>query len=152
VRVFEVPAVPEKMPELREALFTELDATLGTERSELFQRPLRDWMPTDDQDRGVNSAMAVLPFQHRELFYRPKPGEEWLPWGMSAPGTYMQAAMNAADIPSTFRKYLQDWIAIAQSLDYDGTIRFARTSAIESLTREGNQRRSGNAKLGLRSV
>ena len=116
VRVFEITAVKDALGPLRETLFNELEAILGSERFSLFKRGLQHWMPLDEVYPGLNSSMAVFNFDRRELFYRPKPGDRHLGWGMSdLKGSSILAGMSLQEIPDFLRESLQDWIALAQS-------------------------------------
>lgn len=115
-RVIEFPDVTAQLKPLREQLFTELSATLGAERFELFREDLREWMPLDDREYGLNSGLAVIPFAHRERFNPATPGFPWLGWQMSKPnGEGMGGSYDIADIPAFLRPRLQDWIDRAQS-------------------------------------
>ncbi|MDB6017251.1 MAG: hypothetical protein JWR19_1740 [Pedosphaera sp.] len=115
-RVFEVPAIGDKMGEMRQALFGELEATLGTERFQGFRSALEDWMPVDDEERGINSGMGVFNFDHRMIFRQPQPGSQTIKASLSRPnGQWMSEPTKLEDIPEIFRAQLQDWITIAQT-------------------------------------
>ena len=116
-RVFEMSAIGAKMGELRETLFPELEAAVGSERVAYLRSSLGDWMPLDDENHhGFSSAAAVFNFDRRVQFYQPQPGSEWMSWGLLRPnGESMTVAMQLADIPEMLRAELQDWIAIAKS-------------------------------------
>jgi hypothetical protein len=115
VRVFEVPAIPEELALSREELFSELEAALGADRASRFRQALEDWMPVDDQDRGMNSGMAVFNFDHRLRFYKPKPDEGVLGWSISGSRGGLSVSIRPDEIPNTLRPYLEDWIALAES-------------------------------------
>jgi RNA polymerase sigma factor (sigma-70 family) len=114
VRVFEVRGIQSKVAELRAAFFAELETILDAERNRLFVRSLENWMPTNDEDRGVNSGMAVFAMDHRVRF-RPI-AEEGLPeptlfWGVAVPGKFsFNITIAVRDIPPPFRPHLQDWL------------------------------------------
>ena len=116
-RVFEVPEVNAQLREYRQTLFGELEASLGSERFQLFREALRDWMPIDDDYQGMNTGMAVYNFGYRLRFYQPKPGDSWLSWSLNHADDLgnMAGSMPLDDIPDNFRPQLQDWIALAQS-------------------------------------
>jgi RNA polymerase sigma factor (sigma-70 family) len=114
-RVFEVPHIGERLGELRQTLFGELESTMDLERSQRLRSALGDWMPLDDQSHGLNTGMAVLNFDHRVRFYQPKPGDPGLFWGITGEKGQMSATMALEEIPGIFRDYLQDWITLAQS-------------------------------------
>jgi hypothetical protein len=115
VRVFEVPAVPEKLSELRQRMLTELEAVLGSDRYPIFRKGLQNWMPLEDGYHGINSGMAILNFDHRQQFFRPKPGDRWMEWGVAAPNNSMFVSIQIDDLAPFFRAQLADWIAVAQS-------------------------------------
>jgi len=116
-RVFEVPEVNAQLREYRQTLFGELEASLGSERFQLFREALRDWMPIDDDYQGMNTGMAVQNFGYRLRFYQPKPGDPWLSWSLNDTEGLgnMAGSMRLGDIPDIFSIQLQDWIALAQS-------------------------------------
>jgi RNA polymerase sigma factor (sigma-70 family) len=116
-RVFEVPTVKEQLREFRQALFAELEATLGVERFHLWKSALHGWMPVDDEREGSNSGAAVHSFGYRMRFYQPKPGERSLSWSLTSldQRTGMGGPISLDEIPDIFRAHLQNWIALAQS-------------------------------------
>ena len=115
--MFEVPEVNAQLREYRQTLFGELEASLGSERFQLFREALRDWMPIDDDYQGMNTGMAVQNFGYRLRFYQPKPGDPWLSWSLNDTEGLgnMAGSMRLGDIPDIFSIQLQDWIALAQS-------------------------------------
>ncbi|MGZ4987340.1 MAG: hypothetical protein ACXWBP_04795, partial [Limisphaerales bacterium] len=115
-RVFEMTAIGDRLGELRTTLFDDLVKTLGPDRSQQFKAALAEWMPTDDENRGLNSGMAVFNFDRRVRFYQPQPGNEWLNWSVgksNGEGYFTQIQLD--DIPEMFRPDLQDWITLARS-------------------------------------
>lgn len=116
VRSFELKSVAGQIKPLRESLFRDLENALGPDRARIFQNALRYWMPINDEAGGLSSSMAVFDFDHRQFFGRPKPGDEYLTWGVTRRnGGLIRATMAIEDIPDMFRSALQDWIALAQS-------------------------------------
>lgn len=115
-RVFEVPALGDRLAGMRDDLLQELEATLGSQRFQMFRKALRDWMPVDDKDTGMNSSMAVFNFDHRVIFYKPAPGNQWLDWQIrKANGEMMRFGVELDDVPAAFRPHVQDWITLGQS-------------------------------------
>jgi hypothetical protein len=115
-RAFEYPDLSAEIRPLRQTLFTELQTALGTERYQVFRQNLRNWMPLDDGEHGMNTGMAVIPFAHRVCFHPSPPGVPWLGWGLNKPnGESMSATMEIENIPGHLRPQLQDWINQAQS-------------------------------------
>ncbi len=116
VLTLEASSVASDLPELRRALFDRLGGILGKERSPLFQKALRDWMPVDEEYHGLNTGMAVFNFDRRETFYRPEPGSGQILFRFSE-NTHgmMQMALAADDVPQLYQSYLKEWIALAQS-------------------------------------
>jgi len=115
-RVFEMTALGDQFGELRTTLFGELENTLGPERSQQFKAALSEWMPTDDENHGLNSGLAVFNFDRRVRFYQPRPGNEWLDWSVgksNGEGYWTQIQLD--DIPEMFHPDLQDWITLARS-------------------------------------
>jgi len=111
LRVFEVAGLGEKLPVMRENLFAALEASLGTDRFQLFRKGLRDWMPVDDAPQGLNTQRAVFDFDHRVRFYQPKPGEISIGWGIgTSNGEMMRSMIQIDEIPEIYRPRLQDWI------------------------------------------
>src|SRR2546429_7461856 len=75
-RVFEVPAVNDQLKQFRETLFADLEATLGSERSQLLRKALGEyWMPPELDYDGSNSGWAVHNFGYRLRIYQPVPGD-----------------------------------------------------------------------------
>jgi RNA polymerase sigma factor (sigma-70 family) len=115
-RVFAVTALGELVGRLRDALFAEAAETLGPQRFPIFRLALSDWMPLTDDPYGFNSFTVIFNFDHRIRFSKPKPGMDWLLWGIGkSNGEEMSASINIEDIPPNLLPYLQDWIAIARS-------------------------------------
>ncbi|HWH69721.1 MAG TPA: sigma-70 family RNA polymerase sigma factor [Candidatus Sulfotelmatobacter sp.] len=115
-RVFAIGACKEPMERLRQNLFSELEATLGSERFEIFKQALEGWLPIPNAPTRLSNQMAVLDFERRERFYQPKPGEGWIQWSMTSQAEgNMSSSLEAADVPDLFQPYLQDWISLAQS-------------------------------------
>lgn len=117
IRVFEVPGVKEQLREFRQALFGELEAALGAERFQLWQRALHGWMPVDDEREGSNAGAAVHSFGYRMRFGQPKPGDPMVSWSLRSieDRRSMSGAISLDEISDLFRAHLQDWIALAQS-------------------------------------
>lgn len=70
----------------------------------------------DDENHGLNSAMAVFNFDRRVRFYQPQPGNQFLEWSVGkSNGEGYQTSIQVDDIPEMFRPDLQDWINIARS-------------------------------------
>lgn len=116
-RVFELSALGDSFGELRQKFFDELQPLLGPERFGIFRKSIDNWMPVDDNYRGLNSAMAVFNCDRRERFYQPAPGSRYIPWSFSSknPQGTMNISTAPDDIPDFCRPYLQDWIALANS-------------------------------------
>ncbi len=115
-RVFEMTAIGDRFGELRATFFGELENTLGPERSHQFKAALAEWMPTDDENHGLNSGLAVFNFDRRVRFYQPRPGNDWLDWSVGKNnGEGYWTSIPLDDIPEMFRADLQDWITLARS-------------------------------------
>jgi len=117
VRVFAVDDLSAVVRELRGDLLEGLRGILDSERYEIFVQSLRDSMPIDDRERGVNSGMIVYPDAHR-ISVSPMPESTpeipMLRWSLSSPGKYlMNMTREIRDIPEFMRPYLQDWIDAA---------------------------------------
>src|SRR5947207_14952165 len=117
-RVFEVPLAKELLGELRQNLFGDLEASLGSDRFQLFRSALGGWIPVDDADGTITGGAAVHNFSYRMRFYQPKPGDSTCYYSLNASAP-RQAAMGGSisldEIPDMFRAQLQDWIALSQS-------------------------------------
>ncbi|MBX3743958.1 MAG: sigma-70 family RNA polymerase sigma factor [Verrucomicrobiae bacterium] len=117
VRVFEVDDVGDAIRVLRGRLMDELKFVLDEERYELLLHGLENRIPVDDEDRGVNSGMLVLPGKHR---VRVAPVDGWDPehpilrWGHSGLQYTMSGIRHVEDVPDSFRSHLQDWIDAAR--------------------------------------
>jgi RNA polymerase sigma factor (sigma-70 family) len=115
-RVFKISALGEQLDELRCQLFLDAETALGAERFQLFKKALQDWMPLDNEYRGMNSGMAVFNFDHRVAFYKPQPGTSWLEWQIrKLNGEMMRYSVEADDIPPVFTPHMQDWTTLAKS-------------------------------------
>ncbi len=114
-RVFEVPGLTEEVSRLRQRLFDEVGPVLGDERLKLLQSGLAQWMPMDDDEKGIGSAMAVFNSDHRLRFYQPKPGDQWWSYSVANANSSIWATMQLEEIPQIFQPQLQDWIALARS-------------------------------------
>jgi hypothetical protein len=114
-RVFQIQALGDQLPVLRQELFRELETTLGEQRFGLFRKALRDWMPVEDAYQGMNNGMAVFDFDHRVVFYKPNPGQDWMDWQIrKLNGEMMSFSVQIDDVPQALRPHVQDWIAIAK--------------------------------------
>jgi RNA polymerase sigma factor (sigma-70 family) len=118
VRVFELEPIGEQLPVLRKKLFDTTAAVLGAERFPAFKKSLQEWMPVDDEDHGLNSAVGIFNFGSRQSFSRPAPGQSWIDWSFTTttgfPGS-MHLSVPLDEIPGPCRPYLEDWIALARS-------------------------------------
>ncbi|MBX3731065.1 MAG: RNA polymerase sigma factor [Verrucomicrobiae bacterium] len=114
VRVFEIRGVGEALVNLRTALLSEVDATLGQERSEIFRRALGDWIPMDDDNAGVSSGWAYHLGDHRIRFLERTGNGESGPilfWGVrTESGAAFTAPIQTSQIPGFLRPHLQDWL------------------------------------------
>ncbi len=110
-RVFEVGSTVGALQPLRQELFASLAPLLGEERLELFKRGLRDWMPLDDGQNGLNSTMAVMPFAHRLRFYRRGTTDTILGWGIAPDsGGMVQSTISLDEAPRFALAGLQEWM------------------------------------------
>ena len=117
-RVFEVPAVNDELKQFRETLFADLEATLGSERSQLLRKALgEDWMPPELDYDGSNSRWAVHNFGYRLRIYQPVPGDRSIMEDLVSTDRRLRTGVPMAldDIPDILRVHIQDWIALAQS-------------------------------------
>jgi RNA polymerase sigma factor (sigma-70 family) len=115
-RVFEVTGAGSELPARRAALFAELQPILGPDRFEIFREAMVDWIPIDDRGHGMNTGQAIFEFDHHVRFYRPKPGEVQLGWGIGkSNGEMMSATIEVEEIPEIFRDRLSDWIEEAKA-------------------------------------
>lgn len=113
VRVFEINGMKDTVAQLRQDFFTELGGVLDPERLSLFTKSLRNWMPLDEEERGINSGMAILSNDHRLRFFNysgQTEGEPFLGWGFSEKGGSLSATMPVSEIPEFLKPHLQDWI------------------------------------------
>lgn len=113
VRVFEFPDLKREVAALRTELLLDLNQLLDGPRAEMLIQGLKDWMPLDEEDHGVNSFMAVFNRAHRVRYYnvsRFNEGELSFDWGYAAANSSMSTTIAAREIPEYLRPALQDWI------------------------------------------
>ncbi|HTI69589.1 MAG TPA: sigma-70 family RNA polymerase sigma factor [Candidatus Limnocylindria bacterium] len=114
-RVFEVSDLRERIIDLRADLFARLRALLAPGQFELLREGLRSWMPIDDEDRPLNSGMAIFATPHRVILQAPSTPGGSLGWSVRVPGLGMfTTQIKPGDVPTTFRSSVGDWIAMAQ--------------------------------------
>jgi len=121
-RVFEMTSIGAQLDDMRRELLQTTASTLGPDRFKIFQKGLDNWMPFDNEDHGLNSAMCVLNFDRRERYYQPKPGDAWIDWSLSSADrrSSMNCRIPIDHISEVHRAPLQDWIALAKSKPSEG--------------------------------
>ena len=115
-RSFLLPDTRAEVAALRETLLQSIGAILPGERSALLLHSLRDWMPLDDEPRGLHSGAGVLSTARRVTFTRLPaqphvPGEAVLGRSVEVEGSgSIHGTQYVDDIPPHLQPYLQDWI------------------------------------------
>ncbi|MFN7140576.1 MAG: hypothetical protein ACK4UN_14655, partial [Limisphaerales bacterium] len=116
IRVFDIASLEEEVAVSREIFFSRLENILGEERFPLFRQSLREWMPLDDQKRGLNSSMDIYSFPHRRIFHKPDPGDGSLSSQLTtSDGSSLIFPVQVNRIPRAYAAYLQDWIDLAKT-------------------------------------
>ncbi len=117
VRVFEINGIGDEVTGIRDSLLSQLDTTLGSERSTLFKQSLGSWIPMDSDSPGMNGGWSYLNGDYRIQFYNTSgdaAGRPWLRWGLSKEGSAFSSMIPVDDIPPYLQQPLQDWIQEAR--------------------------------------